>query len=59
MGSGRAENTATAPPLFLTSWGSEGNGDGQFFSPFGLTVDPSDRVIVADNRNYRVQVFEP
>ena len=31
--------------------------NGEFFRPFGLALDPNDRVIVADSQNFRVQVF--
>ena len=41
----------------LRKWGSEGFGDGQFESPFGIAVDASGNVYVADNQNNRVQVF--
>ena len=49
----------TGDGVFLTAWGGWGSGDGQFFLPFGLTVDLWDRVVVADSANYRIQVFAP
>jgi tripartite motif-containing protein 71 len=42
---------------FITSWGSDGNGDGQFSKPEGLYVDPDGNVYVADTVNKRIQVF--
>jgi uncharacterized repeat protein (TIGR01451 family) len=33
-------------------------GDGQFYFPAGVAVDPSGRIAVADSRNHRVQVFD-
>lgn len=42
---------------FITKWGSTGNGDGQFESPIGITVDPKGIVYVVDGGNSRVQYF--
>ena len=43
----------------LESWGSEGNGDGQFNGLSSVTVDPTtDKVYVADPLNRRIQVFD-
>ena len=39
------------------SWGSPGSGPGQFTTPHGIWVDPSERVYVCDRENNRVQVF--
>jgi hypothetical protein len=36
----------------LYQWGSPGSGDGQFIHPYGLVVDGSGRVYVADVRTY-------
>ena len=41
------------------SWGSFGPGEGQFVSPFGLTVGSDGLVYVVDDPTCRVQVFEP
>ena len=38
-------------------WGSEGSGDGQFYSPNGIAVDSSGNVYVADTENQRIQKF--
>jgi tripartite motif-containing protein 71 len=46
-------NTGT----FLTKWGSQGNGDGQFNFPYGVAVDGSGNVFVAEYNNDRVQKF--
>jgi len=37
--------------------GSSGNADGQFISPFGVAVDSSSNIYVADTNNNRIQVF--
>jgi DNA-binding beta-propeller fold protein YncE len=43
----------------LTTWGSAGNGDGQFADHTSVAVDPtSNRVYVADPINSRIQVFD-
>lgn len=43
---------------FVTKWGSLGNGDGQLNSPFGISIDSSGHVYIADGANHRIQVFE-
>ena len=43
---------------FLTKWGTEGDGDGQFMSPSGVAVDGSGSVYVADTNNGRIQKFD-
>ncbi len=42
---------------FITEWGSQGAGDGQFDSPTGITVDAQNNVYVADRNNNRIQKF--
>ena len=42
---------------FVTSWGSEGEGEGQFASLESLDVDSNGNVYVADYGNNRVQKF--
>jgi DNA-binding beta-propeller fold protein YncE len=43
---------------FVTQWGSYGTGSGQFNSPFGIAVDASKNVYVADTSNNRIQKFD-
>ena len=43
----------------LTTWGSAGNGDGQFGDHTSVAVDPTtNKVYVADPRNNRIQIFD-
>ncbi len=48
---------STSGYQFVTKWGSLGSGDGQFNSPFGVAVDSSGNVYVADINNHRIQKF--
>jgi DNA-binding beta-propeller fold protein YncE len=51
--------TATEPPpIFITKWGSQGSGDGQFDLAFGVATDAARNVYVADSRNHRIQKFD-
>ena len=46
------------PPDFITRWGSQGSGDGQFYDPYGVAVDTADNIYVADTYNHRIQKFD-
>ena len=53
-----AGTTQVVPGVcFITKWGSEGSGDGQFKGPSGVAVDSSGNVYVADGGNNRIQKF--
>ena len=43
---------------FLTAWGSEGEGDGQFIAPSGVAIDQQGRVYVGEEARDDVQVFD-
>lgn len=43
---------------WVASWGSRGNGEGQFDTPHGIAVSPKGEVFVADRQNRRIQVFD-
>ncbi len=47
----------TSSGQFITRWGSEGSGDGQFHFPLGIAVDSNGNVYVADTKNCRIQKF--
>ncbi len=40
------------------SFGSQGEGDGQFWFPNGIAVDSEGRIYVADSNNGRMQAFD-
>lgn len=43
---------------YLTTWGTAGNGPGQFRVPHSIGVDAKDRVYVSDRENSRIQIFD-
>ncbi|XP_076842365.1 E3 ubiquitin-protein ligase TRIM71-like isoform X2 [Brachyhypopomus gauderio] len=45
--------------LPVSTFGSEGDGEGQLCRPWGVAVDADGHVVVADRSNNRVQVFGP
>ncbi len=63
------DNDADAPGIayaantenytFVTKWGNQGTGDGQFNKPTDIAIDPSSNdIYVVDSQNHRVQVFD-
>lgn len=42
---------------FITKWGFQGSGDGEFNKPAGIDVDISGNVYVVDTNNRRIQKF--
>ena len=46
----------TSEGKFIYSFGSKGEGNGQFNGPTGVAVDSMDNIIVADWGNSRLQV---
>lgn len=44
---------------YLSEWGQNGDKEGEFNVPHGITIDKSGNVYVADRENSRIQVFDP
>ena len=42
---------------YVSSIGSYGSGDGQFYQPYGIDIDASGYIYVADTYNNRIQKF--
>ena len=42
----------------VLSFGEEGSGEGMFKYPLGVAASDGDEIVVADNLNHRVQVFD-
>ena len=43
--------------MFVSNWGTQGSGDGQFNSASGITIASDGNVYVSDYNNNRVQKF--
>jgi hypothetical protein len=43
----------------VKSWGTPGNGEGQFHLPHSIAFDPEGKLYVADRANKRIQIFSP
>ena len=55
-----AGRAATVSANWVTLGGpASGSAPGQFYNPFGVTLDNAGNLYVADTNNYRVQKFGP
>ncbi len=43
---------------FISAWGKEGKGPGDFNTPHNLAMDSQGRLFVADRANNRIQIFD-
>ncbi len=51
-------NSGPSPAMyFVTKWGVQGTGDGQFQAPYGVAVNITGYVYVCDWGNHRIQIF--
>ena len=49
--------SASSSAVFISKWGTQGTGDGQFREPEGVAVASDGSVYVADTINNRIQKF--
>ena len=45
--------------MFVTKWGTQGEGDGEFHGPTGIAVASDGSIYVAEWNNGRIQKFSP
>ena len=45
--------------VFVSQWGTEGSGDGEFYLPYGVAVASDGSVYVTGAKNDRIQKFAP
>jgi sugar lactone lactonase YvrE len=48
----------TSDGVFISKWGTEGSGDGEFNYPLGLAIDKNNNLYVVDSNNFRIQKFD-
>jgi DNA-binding beta-propeller fold protein YncE len=47
----------SADGAYLSQWGVQGSGEGEFNGPAGIAIDAEDHVYVVDQHNHRVQKY--
>ena len=55
--SGHCISVFTTEGIKISSFGSNGSGQGQFNIPTGMAVDNADNIYAVDNNNHRIQKF--
>ena len=53
----RVQKFSISRRSYISKFGTGGQGDGQFSTPFGICIDPEGNVFIADCNNNRIQVF--
>jgi len=43
---------------FISKFGSEGNGNGQFNGPYGIAINSKGNTIISDKNHHRIQIFD-
>lgn len=46
----------TANGMFIEKWGENGDGEGQFYYPQGVTVNSKGEMVIADAGNHRIEI---
>jgi DNA-binding beta-propeller fold protein YncE len=61
QGHGKGESRVlkfSADGVFISTWGGEGSGPGQFNVPHSIVTDGKGQIYIADRSNQRIQVFD-
>jgi DNA-binding beta-propeller fold protein YncE len=61
QGHGKGESRVlkfSADGVFISTWGGEGKGPGEFNVPHSIVTDGKGQIYVADRSNQRIQVFD-
>ena len=58
-GNNRVQKIRMSDKTYVTSFGSNGKGNGQFSNPRGICIHPDGRLFIADYSNHRIQVHQP
>ena len=53
----RVQKFSVSQRSYISKFGSNGQGNGQFSNPWGICIDPEGKVYVSDFSNHRIQVF--
>ena len=53
----RVQKFSISQQSFISKFGTGGNCDGQFSTPYGICIDPEGNLFIADHSNNRIQVF--
>ena len=56
-GNHRVQKFSISKRVYISKFGSNGQGEGQFSSPCGICLDPMGKVFISDYNNHRIQVF--
>ena len=57
QGNNRVQKFSVGQQSYISKFGSNGQGNGQFSNPRGICIDQEGKVYIADYSNHRIQVF--